>query len=62
MKVYIINKNTNKIVREFTDVISFDVNYVEYLNNGCRGKIYCDIENEYVTDIVPDQEPQANEN
>lgn len=54
MKVYLVNKNTNEIIREFSNVISFDVNSVEYSNNGCRGKIYCDIENEYISDIIPD--------
>lgn len=62
MNVYVIDKNTNEIVREFSNVINFDINSVEYLNNDCRGKIYCDIENEYVTDVIPDQESQSNAN
>ena len=49
MKVYLINKETNEIVREFENVINWSYNFVEY-NNGGRAKIYCDTETEYFTD------------
>ena len=53
MKVYLIDRNTNEAVQEFSNVLSFGINYVEYLNNGCRGKIYCDTESEYISDTIP---------
>lgn len=49
MKVYLINIETNEVVREFNNVINWSYNFVEYNNNG-RAKIYCDIEKEYFTD------------
>ena len=58
MKVYLINKNTNEVIREFSNVLSFNSNYVEYSNGNCRGKIYCDIDVEYVTNINPEQDTQ----
>jgi hypothetical protein len=51
MKVYLINKETNEVDREFDNVINWSYNFVEYNNNG-RAKIYCDIETEYFTDNV----------
>ena len=56
MKIYQINKHTNEIVQEFSNVLSFGNNYVEYLNNNCRGKIYCDTNTEYFSDQIPEQE------
>lgn len=58
MKVYLINKNTDEIIREFSDVLSFGVNYVEYSNDGCRGKIYCNTETEYISETIPEQKSE----
>lgn len=49
MTIYLINKETNEIIREFDNVINWSYNFVEYNNNG-RAKIYCDTETEYFTD------------
>ena len=54
MKVYLINKETNEIIKEYTNIISWSYNFVEY-NNGGRCKIYCN-ENEYFTDVEPKDE------
>lgn len=53
MIVYLIDKNTNEVIRQFSNVLSFNITYVEYLNNGCRGKIYCDTETEYISETIP---------
>lgn len=50
MKVYLINKETNEVVAEYKDVISWGYNFVEYFNGG-RCKIYCE-DNEYFTDNI----------
>ena len=52
MEVYLINKETNEIVRTFNNVINWSENFVEY-DNGGRAKIYCDTEVEYFTDVAP---------
>lgn len=51
MKIYLINNETNDVIREFNNVINWSYNFVEY-NNGGRAKIYCDTETEYFTDNV----------
>lgn len=49
MKVYLINRETNKTIREFDNVISWTYNSVTYLNGGYKAKMYCN-EDEYFTD------------
>lgn len=56
MTVYLIDKITSEVLQTFTDVLSFDDDYVEYLNNGCRGKTYCDVETEFISDVLPESE------
>jgi hypothetical protein len=48
MEVYLIDKETNEVKQTFANVVSFGENYVEYLNNGCRGKLYFNTEIEYI--------------
>lgn len=51
MKVYLKNKETNEILREFDKVIAYSDNSVEYYScANCRCKLYCDSEIEYFTD------------
>lgn len=56
MEAYLIDKETNEVKQTFSNVLSFRENYVEYLNNGCRGKIYCDTEIEYISEAMPNNE------
>lgn len=55
MKIYLLNKQTNDVVQEFDDVLNVGHNYVEYLNGGCRGRIYCDEETEYFSKNLPEK-------
>ena len=59
MKVYLINKQTKEIVREFKNVISWDYNSVTFMNGGYVGKIYAD-ENEYFTDTYEEHNEETN--
>lgn len=54
MKIYLINKETNEVVREFDNVISWDYNYVLFDNNGNKGKIYCS-DDEYFTNELNEE-------
>lgn len=49
MKIYLINKETNEIVRVFENADKWENNFVEYANGRYRAKMYCG-ENEYFTD------------
>lgn len=53
--VYLINKETEEVINEYKEVISWGYNFVEFLNNGQRGKIYCG-KNEYFTDQKSEEE------
>lgn len=53
MEVYLVNKETNEILRTFTDVKSWNETFVEFKNGGFRSKIYCG-ENEYFTNVIAD--------
>lgn len=58
MKVYLVNAETNEIIETFENVTTWGENFVEYLNGGYPGKVYCR-GNEYFTDqevIVEEQE------
>lgn len=50
--IYLINKETNEVINTYHNVISWGVNFVEYLNSGYRGKVYCN-DGEFFTDIEP---------
>lgn len=52
MKVYLKNIETNEVINEYDNVISWGYNFVEY-NNGGRCKIYCNSETEYFSDEEP---------
>lgn len=56
MEVYLINKETKEVVDTFRNVTKWNYNYVEYLNNGNKGKSYCNEEIEYFSDIVDNAE------
>ena len=53
MTIYLIDAETNEITRTFNNVKSWGSNFVLYNNGGYLGKICCDIETEYFTDINP---------
>ena len=55
MIIYLINAETNEIKNEYDNVITWGYNFIEFLNNSQRCKIYCN-ENEYFTDQRPDVE------
>lgn len=48
MTIYLKNKETNEIISEFDNVFNWSSNFIEFENNGARGKIYCN-EDEYFT-------------
>ena len=48
MKIYLINTETNELINEYTNVIHWGYNFIEF-DNGGRCKIYCG-EKEYFTD------------
>ena len=48
MKIYLKKIETNEVIEVFENVTNWGVNFVEFLNNGYEGKIYCD-EEEYFT-------------
>lgn len=50
MKIYLKNKETNEVINEYSNVIAWGVDFVEY-DEGGRAKIYCDAETEYFTDV-----------
>lgn len=56
MKVYLIDRETNEIKNTYDNVISWGINYVEYLNGGFRAKIYCNEETEYFTNEYIEKE------
>lgn len=47
--IYLINAETNEVIRTFEKVEKWGANFVEYDNGGHRAKMYCS-ENEYFTD------------
>ena len=50
MTIYLINAETNEVIQTYTDVQNWGYNFVEYLNNKRRAKIYCG-DNEYFSDV-----------
>lgn len=56
MEVYLIKKETNEVIDTFNNVSSWGYNYVEYINNGHKAKLYCNTEIEYFSDIVDNTE------
>ena len=52
MKIYLINAETNETIQTYKNVTNWGSNFIEYENNGLRGKIYCN-ENEYFSDKEP---------
>ena len=61
MTIYLINSETNEVIQTFDKVEKWGSNFVEFDNNGYRGKIYCG-ENEYFTDKeVVVEESENNE-
>ena len=56
--IYLVNKITKEIVGEYTNIISWSENHVEFENNGNRCKLYCN-ENEYFTKEIKDGEDNS---
>jgi len=54
MEIYLINNETNEIIQIYQNVEKWGYNFVEYKNNGMRGKIYCDMETEHFSDTKPE--------
>ena len=54
MKIYLINNETNEVTQTYQNVEKWGYNFVEYKNNGMRGKIYCDMETEHFSDKMPE--------
>lgn len=52
MEIYLIDKQLNKVKREYSNVIDWSQDYVEFINDGFRSKIYCDAETEYFSDTL----------
>ena len=52
MTIYLINASSNEVLRVFENALHWNVDFVEYLNNGNRAKVYCSNE-EYFTDTLP---------
>lgn len=56
MTIYLVNMNENIVVQKFDNVIKWSNQYVESLDkNNRRYKMYCNVDNEYFTDIEPIQ-------
>ena len=53
-KIYLINSETNEIIYEYSNILDWGFNFVEFENYG-RCKIYCN-DNEYFTDVLPELE------
>lgn len=47
MNVYLIDKNTGEVKQSFSNVTYWDECCVEYSEFGCRGKVYCNENDEY---------------
>ena len=60
MEIYLINKETNKVIQTFNSVISWSANFISYNNNGNLGKIYCG-DDEYFTDAIQRNADELNE-
>ena len=58
MKIYQINKETNEVIKEYSNVIRWGYNFIEYNDDG-RCKIYCG-ENEYFTDKRVGEKTEIN--
>lgn len=54
MEIYLINNETNEVTQTYQNVEKWGYNFVEYKNNGMRGKIYCDMETEHFSDTKPE--------
>lgn len=53
MTIYLIDTKTKKVIHEYSNVVEWGINFVEYDNYG-RAKIYCS-ENECFTDKNPEE-------
>ena len=60
MVVYLKNKETSEVINTYTNVIRWGYDFVEYNNNGYRGKTYCNTETEYFTDETPENMELVN--
>lgn len=49
MTIFLLNKETNEILKTYNNVIVWDETFVEYENSGYRSRIYCEY-NEFFTD------------
>ena len=58
MIVYLKDKETQKVIQQYTNIISWANNYVEFNNGNNRCKLYCN-ENEYFTREVTDGEDNS---
>lgn len=47
MKIYLIDRETGKVEKTYTNVINWNETFVEFINGGFIGKIYCNSEIEY---------------
>jgi hypothetical protein len=54
MEIYLINNETNEVTQTYQNVEIWGYNFVEYRNNGMRGKIYCDTNIEHFSDKMPE--------
>ena len=54
MEIYLIDNETNEVKQTYQNVKQWGYNFVEYLNNGMRGKVYCDMETEHFSDKMPE--------
>lgn len=53
MRIYLIEKATKQIIREFDNVIDWSIDYVEYYIGQGICKEYCDTNTQYFTDEMP---------
>lgn len=50
--IYKINKKTKEVLQEYTNVVSWSADYVEYTSGSIRVKEYCN-DNEMFVDTLP---------
>jgi hypothetical protein len=59
--IYLIDKETNEVVREFHNVLEWDDHSVLYQAGKGRGRVFAS-DSEYLTDRAPEiKEPVTNE-
>lgn len=52
--IYKINKETQEVLQQYTNVVSWSAGFVEYTSGSIRIKEYCN-DNEIFVDVLPNE-------